>query len=161
MIQSLPIAHFRSASRRAVLAAGGAAVLGIMVRPLPAQATIPDPTLAAIKKLTGGADLKPGRVRMEIPTLVESGSSVSVEIEAESPMSAAERCLSLHLFTEKNPLPEVISVALGPACARARIDTRIRLAASQTIHAIAKFSDGSWHKASADVIITIAACLED
>jgi sulfur-oxidizing protein SoxY len=148
-------------TRRALLAAASAGLVAVALRPLPAGATFPDPTLAAINKVTGGAPLKPGRIRVEIPTLVESGSSVSVEAEAESPMTATERCISLHLFTEKNPQPEVASFKFGPSCPRARVDTRIRLAASQFVHAVAEFSDGAWHTVSAEVIITIAACLED
>jgi sulfur-oxidizing protein SoxY len=66
----------------------------------------------------------------------------------------------LHLFTEKNPQPEVVSFRFGPATSQGWIDMQLRLADSQRVHAIAEFADGSWSIASADVIVTLAACVE-
>jgi sulfur-oxidizing protein SoxY len=68
---------------------------------------------------------------------------------------------SIHVFTEKNPQPNVIDVHLGPRAGRAAIQTRMRLADSQVVTAIAALSDGSFWSDTAEVIITLGACLED
>ncbi len=68
---------------------------------------------------------------------------------------------SIHIFNEKNPQPNIANFQLGPHNGRARVSTRIRLADSQKIVAIAKLSDGSFWSASVDVVVTLAACTED
>ncbi len=64
------------------------------------------------------------------------------------------------LLTERNPRPEVAVFQLGPAAGRARIDTRIRLATSQQVLALAQLGDGTWWQHRVDVIVTLAACIE-
>ena len=76
-------------------------------------------------------------------------------------MTAADHVKSIHLFNEKNPQPNVIGVHLGPRTGKAQISTRIKLASAQTIVAVAQLSDGSFWSGDADVIVTIAACVED
>jgi len=76
-------------------------------------------------------------------------------------MTTPDHVKAIHVFTEKNPLPEVISVFLGPRAGRASISTRVRLADTQAVIAVAELSDGSFWSASADVIVTLAACLEE
>jgi sulfur-oxidizing protein SoxY len=150
-------------TRRGVLRAGLAALpagaaLTLIVRP--AEAT-PESMREAIQKVTGGAEIKRGRVKLDIPPLSENGNSVTCAVTVESPMTAAEHVKAIHLFNEKNPQPNVISVHLGPRAGRARIDTRIRLSDTQTVTAIAQLSDGSFWSDSANVIVTLGACLED
>jgi sulfur-oxidizing protein SoxY len=82
-------------------------------------------------------------------------------VSVESPMSPDDYVKAVHVFNEKNPQPHVISVALGPRAGRAQVATRIRLADSQQVVAIAEMSDGSFWSGSADVIVTLAACVED
>ena len=138
--------------------AGGAII--VLADPAPSRAT-PEDMLAAIRKLTGGKPVNKGRVTLEIPPLVENGNSVSMSIAVDSPMTEADFVKSIHVFNEKNPQPHVISLMLGPRAGRATMQTRIRLADSQTITAIAEMNDGSFWRGEADVIVTIAACLED
>jgi sulfur-oxidizing protein SoxY len=76
-------------------------------------------------------------------------------------MTAKDYVKAVHVFNEKNPLPNVISARLGPRAGRAKISTRFRLADTQTIVAIAELSDGTFWSASADVIVTLQACLEN
>jgi sulfur-oxidizing protein SoxY len=76
-------------------------------------------------------------------------------------MSAADYVKAIHVFNEKNPQPNVISVKLGPSAGRAAIATRIRLSDTQTVTAIAEMSDGSFWSESVEVVITLGACLED
>jgi sulfur-oxidizing protein SoxY len=116
---------------------------------------------AAIAKVTGDAKVNAGRVRVDIPPLVENGNVVPCSVTVDSPMSATDHVKAIHIFNEKNPQPNVISIKLGPRAGRASIATRIRLQDTQTIVAIAQMSDGSFWSGSVDVIITLGACLED
>ena len=153
----------RGPTRRLVLRAGLAALpagaaLTLVVRP---AAATPEAMQEAIRKVTGGAAVTRGRVRLDIPPLSENGNSVSCAVTVESPMTAGNHVKAIHLFNEKNPQPNVISVRLGPRAGRARIATRIRLSDTQTVTAIAEMSDGSFWSESANVIVTLGACLED
>jgi sulfur-oxidizing protein SoxY len=76
-------------------------------------------------------------------------------------MTKEDHVKAIHVFNEKNPQANVISVALGPRAGKASIATRIRLADTQKIVAIAEMSDGSCWSDTQEVIVTIAACLED
>jgi sulfur-oxidizing protein SoxY len=93
--------------------------------------------------------------------LVENGNTVAMSVSVENPMAAASYVRAIHVFTEKNPQPNVISVKLGPRAGKAEIATRVRLADSQTVTAICEMSDGSFWSDSVNVIITLGACLED
>jgi sulfur-oxidizing protein SoxY len=116
---------------------------------------------AAIRKVIGGAAVKPGRVTLELPPLSENGSTVPLSISVESPMTAAEHVRAIHVFTELNPQPDVASFHLGPRAGRAQVATRIRLAHTQNVTAIAELSDGSLWSGRAAVVVTLAACLEE
>ena len=109
---------------------------------------------------TGGVQPRQGRVALDIPSLVENGNTVPVTIAVESPMSEADHVRGIALFNEKNPQPHVIAARFGPRSGRARLATRIRLATSQTLVAVAELSDGSFLSDSAEVIVTLAACVE-
>ena len=141
--------------RRAFLAG-----LVITVLPLTAEAT-PETMAAAIKQVTGGAEVRPVKVTLDIPPLVENGNTVPLTVTVDSPMTEADHVKAIHVFNEKNPQPHVISVSLGPRAGRARLATRIKLADAQKVVAIAETSTGEFFSASADVIVTIAACIED
>jgi sulfur-oxidizing protein SoxY len=139
--------------------AGGIA-LATVVAARPGRAT-PDTMRAAIKKVIGEAPLRKGKVTIDVPPLVENGNTVPVTVSVDSPMTAADHVKSIHLFNEKNPQPNVIAVHLGPRAGKAALSTRIKLADAQKIIAVAQLSDGSFWSDEADVIVTIAACVED
>ena len=115
----------------------------------------------ALRKVVGNATVRPGRVKLELPPLVDNGNSVPLAVTVESPMTSADHVKAIHVFTEKNPRPEVLSVHLGPRAGRAGIATRIRIADTQTVTAIAQLSDGTFWSDTADVVVTLSACLED
>ena len=120
------------------------------------------PTLAAaIRSFTGGAPVKEGRLKFEVAPLVENGNAVPVRIEVDSPMTADNHVRRIALITEKNPQPDVAVFHLGPRAGKAQVATRIRLATSQTVVALAELSDGSFAISQANVVVTIAACIED
>ena len=148
----------KQASRRDVLAAAGAACLALTVRP--ATATPAAMTLA-IRKVVGEAEVKPGKVKLELPPLVENGNTVAMSVSVDSPMTPKDYVKAIHVFTETNPQPNIINIQLGPRAGRASISTRIRLADSQKVVAICELSDGTFWSHSVDVIITLGACLED
>lgn len=115
----------------------------------------------AIRDFTGGLPVRAGRVALSVPPLVENGNAVGVTVTVESPMTAADHVRRVALFNEKNPQPDIAVFHLGPRAGRARVATRIRLATSQTMVAVAELSDGSFWSARANVIVTLAACIED
>ncbi|MGY2052463.1 SoxY-related AACIE arm protein [Methylobacterium sp. JK268] len=147
--------------RRSVLA-GGAGLLAVaLVRPAAAVERPPrEPTQAAIRRFTGGVPVRPGRVALDVPPLVENGNAVPLTVAVESPMTPADHVRRIAVFNDKNPQPNVITLWLGPRAGRATVATRIRLADSQTVTAIAEMSDGSYWSATADAIVTLAACVE-
>jgi sulfur-oxidizing protein SoxY len=133
--------------------------VAVTIRLEPAQAT-PERMRTAIRNVVGEASIRKGRVELEVPPLVENGNTVALSVAVDSPMTATDYVKALHVFNEKNPQPNVISVHLGPRAGKAKISTRFRLADSQMVTAIAEMSDGTFWSASADVIVTLAACVE-
>lgn len=115
----------------------------------------------AMRKVVGGAQVRHGRVKLEVPPLIDNGNAVPLSVEVESPMTAADHVKAIHVFTERNPQPYVLSVYLGPRAGRARIATRARIADTGAVSAIAQLSDGSFWSDSVKVVVTLSACLEE
>jgi sulfur-oxidizing protein SoxY len=115
----------------------------------------------ALRKVVGDAPVRRGRVKLQLPPLIDNGNSVPLSVAVESPMTSSDHVKAIHVFTEKNPLPDVVSVHLGPRAGRAALSTRVRLADTQTVVAIAQLSDGSFWSDSAEVVVTLSACLEE
>jgi sulfur-oxidizing protein SoxY len=152
----------KSTRRQFLALTGSAAMLGAapMAAPRPAEAT-PAMLASAIRDVVGAAMVRTGKVKLDVPPLVENGNTVSLTVSVASPMTADDHVKSIHVFNEKNPQPNVGNFYLGANAGRAQISTRIRLADSQKIVAIAKLSDGSFWSASVDVVVTLAACTEE
>ena len=115
----------------------------------------------AIRALTGGAQVRRGRVKLDAPALIENRNSVVLGVSVESPMTQADHVKAIHVFAPMNPLPNVVSVYLGPRSGRAQFSTRTRVADTQTLVALAQMSDGSFWSDQVNVVVTIAACLEE
>ena len=146
-------------SRRAVV--GGTALAAAASTLLVRRAGATPATMkAAIQRVVGERAVRRGKVMLDIPPLVENGNSIAMSVGVDHPMTDTDRVKAIHVFNEKNPQPDVISVHLSPRAGKAAFSTRIRLADSQTIVAIAELSDGSLWTDTAEVIVTIAACLE-
>jgi sulfur-oxidizing protein SoxY len=146
-----------STTRRQFLAAAG---VGLALAVRPAGAT-PASMKQAIRQIVGEAAVKRGKVKLDLPPLVENGNSVAMSVTVDSPMTAKDHVKAIHVVTEKNPQPNVISAQLGPRAGKAEIQTRVRLADTQTVIAICEMSDGTFWSDTVDVIITLGACLED
>ena len=152
-----------TSTRRDFLAlTGTAALLGTaqVVTARPAEAT-PAMMDAAIRTVTGGAPVRIGRVKIDVPPLVENGNTVPLTVSVTSAMTDDDHVKSIHVFNEKNPQPNVGNFYLSRSAGRAQVSTRMRLADSQKITAIARLSDDSFWSATADVVVTLAACTED
>ena len=145
-------------SRRDVLAAGVGLATVLVVRP--ARAT-PETMESAIRSFAGEAQMRTGKVKLDVPPLVENGNVVPLTVMVESPMTEADHVKTIAIFNEKNPQPNVAVFHLGPRCGRGNVATRLRLANSQKLIAIAEMSDGTFWSDSADVIVTLAACTEE
>jgi sulfur-oxidizing protein SoxY len=139
-----------------------AKLAGLAAVPLvPARAAAPAGPLAPlIEKITGGAPLQEGRVRLEIPRLADNGHSVPLKVAVKSPMTAVDHVRSITLLSERNPRPLMATFHLGPKSGRPEIATRVRLNGTQRVLAIAQLSNGSYWSASAEVEVTESACLD-
>jgi sulfur-oxidizing protein SoxY len=142
--------------RRSFLRAAGAFAVLTTVNAKADPAEMQD----AIRKVVGAAVINKGKVTLELPQLVENGNTVSMSVKVDSPMTQSDYVKAIHVFTEKNPQPNVASFHLTPRAGRAAVSTRIRLADSQTVTAIAEMSDGTFWSQGVDVVVTLAACLE-
>ncbi len=144
-------------SRRRVL--GSAVALGAWVQLAPASASS-DTLAAALAGYTGGAPVQRGKVRLDIAELVDNGNVVPLTVTVDSPMTAADHVRAIAIFNEKNPQREVATFSLGPRAGTASVSTRMRLATSQQLVAVAQLSDGSYWSHTVNVIVTLAACIE-
>lgn len=115
---------------------------------------------ALLREITGGVEVRIGRVVVDTPPLADNGHSVPLRVVVDSPMTATDHVRRITVLAERNPRPVVASYRLGPHSGRAEITTRIRLADIQDVVAVAELSDGSWWMGSAHVIVTELACLE-
>ncbi len=134
-------------SRRQVVAAGGSA-LAVLALFGPAAAAPADAD-ARLAEITGGKPLQKGRMAIEMPSLTDEGRFVPLRVAVDSPMTEADHVRALHVLAERNTVPEVASYAFSPLAGKAEIITRIRLARTQVVVAVAEMSDGSMHVAKA------------
>jgi sulfur-oxidizing protein SoxY len=146
-----------STSRRSFIVALGSVSI---VPWLNAQATTSE-AVETIKKIVGQADPRVGRVTLEIAPLVENGNLVPMTVSVESPMTSTDFVKAIHIISEKNPLPNIVSFNFGARAGRAQVSTRIRLLTSQRLWAIAEMNDGSFWQGHADTVVTLAACTEE
>lgn len=137
----------------------GLLAIGFCANPLAAFAKKEDAN-EAIKKITGGAPLQAGKVTLTIPPLVENGNLVVLKVAVVSPMTANDYVKAIHVIAEANPLPNIFTVYLTPRSGTANVTTRVRLADSQKVWAIAQMSNGSYWQGSAETLVTLSACTE-
>jgi sulfur-oxidizing protein SoxY len=114
----------------------------------------------AIQKITGNAKIQDGRVTLTIPPLIENGNLVVLKVSVESPMTVNDYVKAIHVIAEGNPLPNIFTVYLTPRSGTANIITRVRLADSQRVWAIAQMSNGSFWQGWAETLVTLSACTE-
>lgn len=111
-----------------------------------------------IKKFTGGKEPIKGKVKLDLPTIAENGNTVPMTVSVESPMTAESYVSDVMVVASKNPRAGIVTFHFTPASGVAEANTRIRLAETQDVTAIAKMSDGSFYMASQEVKVTIGGC---
>lgn len=143
--------------RRFMTTAGAVALAGFAgVKPAHADQKMVD---EAMMKLIG--DRKPGEgsmIKLDLPEIAENGNTVPMKFEIDSPMSAADYVKSVHVFAEGNPRPDVATFHFSPASGKAAASTRMRLAKTQNIVAVAEMSDGKVYMTKKEVKVTIGGC---
>ena len=152
-----------STRRRFVVFLGSLlAACGLPVRAqltsVPATPAALDPT---IRKITNGARIGTGRVKLEMPIIADNGNAVPVRVAVESPMSADDYVKALHLVSDRNPVRHMAAFHFGPHSARAELSTRVRLAGSQTVTALAELSDGTFWMDRGHIQVTVSACIDE
>ena len=135
-------------TRRKILAIGSGTLACAGLTGLPAFASLTDDAIAT---LTGGAELGSGAITLTAPEIAENGNTVPIAVDAPG---AAE----ITLFADGNPVPNVATFKFGPLSASRSASTRIRLATTQNVVAVAKMEDGSFQMAKANVKVTIGGC---
>lgn len=143
------------ASRRRALGALTAGLVLLVVKP--AHAT-PEELVIALREAYGERPIARGKVSLEIPRLAENGNVVPVIVRVEGPMTPQDYVKGISLFAEKNHLPRMLDVRLGPYNGKAVVSSRVRVATSQQITAVAELSDGSLWSASADIEVVTSDC---
>lgn len=111
-----------------------------------------------LKKATGGAAMKDGKIVLEVPQIAENGASVPFTVKVESPMTEKDYVKEIHVAAEANPLPGVVTYRFTPASGRAEAQARMRLAKTQKITAVAVMSDGTVYRTQQEVKVTVGGC---
>ena len=149
--------HSAKLSRRQLLVASTIGV-GLATLPRYVWAT-PDEVQQKLIEQFGNKPVQEGRVKVTVPPISENGFSVPMTVEVESPMSDEDFVKRIGVYAEKNPLPNVANFDFGPQAGLAKVSTRIRMADSQRIIAVAEMSDGSLWSGYTFSIVTLAACV--
>ena len=131
--------------RQTFMMAFGAAVASLL--PMRAFATVEDEVAA----FTGGAEMGTEGLMLTAPEIAENGNTVPIEVSAPG-------AVSIRLLATGNPTPAAATFNFGPLAASQRASTRIRLAKTQNVMAIAKMADGSFVQATQEVKVTIGGC---
>jgi sulfur-oxidizing protein SoxY len=143
-------------SRRQVIAVGAGALAGVALGSAPARAANNAQDL--IKAFTGGKQAAEGKVKLDLPEIAENGNTVPMTVTVESPMSEQSHVTEVLVLADGNPNAGVATFHFSPASGVAEANTRIRLAATQNIIAVARMNDGSFAMASKAVKVTIGGC---
>lgn len=146
-------------TRRLYVSTLGMLGLSSWLAPISAWAKKPE-AMEAIAKIVGSNNVKDGRVKLVVPPLVESGNLVVIKVAIESPMTAIDYVKAVHIISEENPSPNIFIAYFTPRSGRAELTTRVRLADSQRVWAIAQMSDGTYWRGYADTSVTLSACTE-
>lgn len=133
-------------------------IAALTVFPFRTALATPESLALALRETFGDTEIRRGKAKVDIALIAEDGAIVPITISVESPMTEADHVAAIHLFAEKNPLPRVLDVQLGPYNGRARISTRIRLIETQRVVAVARMNDGSLWSDEMQVEVSVAAC---
>lgn len=147
-------------SRRTVLCRLGTAGLLAVLWPASTWST-PEAVQEAMRQRIGTREAQPEGVTLTLPKIAETGNAVPLTVTVDSPMTPEDHVLRIHVFVPGNPEPVVATYHLGVRAGKAEISTRIRLARSQIVLALAELSDGSVRSATASIVVTLGACVDE
>lgn len=145
-------------NRRQVLAAGAGAIAVAAFGSTTQLAHASNDAADLIKKFTAGKTATEGKVKLDLPEIAENGNTVPMTVTVESPMTDASHVTDVLVVADGNPRGGVVTFHFSPASGMAEANTRIRLASSQNIIAVAKMNDGSFFTAKKEVKVTIGGC---
>lgn len=145
-------------TRRQALAAAVGVVATTAIGPSIGPAFAANDSAELIKKFTGGKEPAQGRVKLDVPEIAENGNTVPMTVSVDSPMTPQSYVTSVLVLADGNPRAGVATFHFTPASGVAEANTRIRLASTQNVIAIAKMNDGSFFQASKQVKVTIGGC---
>ena len=146
-------------TRRQVLAFGvGAAAFGIAVGRVPAAMATPDDVKAKINDMFGGVEPQSGTVTLSVPEIAENGNTVPISVSVDSAMQGDDLVQSVTIFADGNPSAEVAVFHFTALSGVAEATTRIRLAKTQNVIAVAKMANGDVFMDSREIKVTIGGC---
>ena len=146
-------------TRRSMLTLSAGAVIGAAagMRVNPALSAADD-TMAKVMEFSGGTEPAMGTISLNAPEIAENGNTVPVSVSVDSPMTEDDHVTSVAIFAEGNPNPEVIVFNFTPMSGEASATTRMRLAKTQNVVAVAKTSTGAVYMDKKEVKVTIGGC---
>ena len=144
--------------RRQFILAGTIGLAALTTGTLPSFAAEDATAADRIKEFTGGAEVGEGKVSLTTPEIAENGNTVPISVEVDSAMEGNDMVESIMVLADGNPRPEVVTFNFTAMSGVAAAKTRIRLAKTQNVIAVARMSDGSFYMASNEVKVTIGGC---
>jgi sulfur-oxidizing protein SoxY len=99
-------------------------------------------------------------LQIEAPLLADNGSLVPIQIQVQSPMSEQDHVTHIYLLSQRNPVTQMAVFQLGPWNGRAEVSTRLRLAGTQEVLALARLSNGEFRYKQMEIIVTESACVD-
>ena len=118
------------------------------------------PEVAAYKAFVGSRAVRTERLVLDIPRIADNGNLVPVRIAMPGPFPPGAEVKSIHLFSQKNPVPQMAVFHFPVPVGRVEVESRLRLAGTQRVAAVATLADGTLYAAMADVIVTVSACID-
>lgn len=143
-------------TRRQALAVGGSAIIVAAIGITPSLAA--NNSQEEIDKFTGGKEAKEGKISLDLPEIAENGNTVPISLTVESPMTKDNYVKRVIVVADGNPNGGVATFHFSPSSGVAEASTRMRLAKTQNVMAVAEMSDGSFYKTSKQVKVTVGGC---
>jgi sulfur-oxidizing protein SoxY len=145
-------------SRRRLLQGVGALLIASR---LPAARAGPElPPIPSLTSFLAGRSPRWERLHLELPPLADNGQAVPMRLSLPGPFASDSTLQAIHLFSEKNPVPEMAVFEFPSPPAKVEVESRVRLAGAQHLVAVAVMSDGVLYADAAEVLVTIAGCLD-
>ena len=151
-------------TRRRALQGTAALAIAALLPLLPEAAAEELPAIPAIPALAAflaGRTPRWERLRLEMPPFADNGQAVPIRLAMTGPFTPAGTLQAIHLFSERNPVPEMAVFEFPVPPDKVDVESRVRLAGSQRVVAVAAMSDGRLFAAMAEVVVTIAGCLDE